>query len=148
MSFSRDIDVTVQKALAMLGFVKRLTCEFGILILLGPFMCHLCARSLSTQVVSGGFFMTEMYDLPPYVDRCTLIRLETLTKRRSDACVMFVFDVLSVRIGSPSSLLSLVNVIAPRYHTRGEDFLRIDFHCTTLSQNYSSHDITKKNLRL
>jgi hypothetical protein len=42
---------------------------------------------------------TDMYDPPPYVDRCTLIRLETLTGRRSDACVMFVFDVLSGRIG-------------------------------------------------
>jgi hypothetical protein len=52
-----------------------------------------------------------MYDLPPYVDRCTFIRLDTLTRRRSDACVMFVFDVLSGRVGSPN-LLSLVNVIA------------------------------------
>jgi hypothetical protein len=45
MSFSRHIYITVRKALA-------------ILILLGHFMCHLCARSLSTQVVFDGLFMT------------------------------------------------------------------------------------------
>jgi hypothetical protein len=56
MSFSRHIDVTNGKAVAMLGFVKRLSGEFSIL--LGPFMCRLCTRSLSTQVVCGGLFMT------------------------------------------------------------------------------------------
>jgi hypothetical protein len=70
-----------------------------------------------------------MYDLPPYVDRCAWIRLETLPRRRSDACVIFVFDVLSGRVGSPY-LLSLVNLVAPRCRTRGGDFLRIDFHRT------------------
>jgi hypothetical protein len=39
MSFSKHIDVTIGKALAMLGFLKRLSS--GILILLGPFMSHL-----------------------------------------------------------------------------------------------------------
>jgi hypothetical protein len=52
MSFSWHIDVT---ALAMLGFVKILS---GILILLGPFMYRLCARSFITQAVCGGLFMT------------------------------------------------------------------------------------------
>jgi hypothetical protein len=56
MSFSRHIDITVEKALAMLGFMFQVSS--GILILLGHFMSHLCARSLSTQVVYDGFFMT------------------------------------------------------------------------------------------
>jgi hypothetical protein len=45
MSFSRHIDVTVEKALAMLEFVKRLSGEFRDLYIrtLGPFMCYLCA---------------------------------------------------------------------------------------------------------
>jgi hypothetical protein len=60
-----------------------------------------------------GLGWTDMYDLPPYVGPCALIRLKTLTRRRSDACVMFVFDVLSDRVGSPNSL-SLLNVIAPQ----------------------------------
>jgi hypothetical protein len=32
---------------------------------------------------------TDMCDLPPYVDRCALIRLETLAERRANACVRF-----------------------------------------------------------
>jgi hypothetical protein len=59
-----------------------------------------------------------MYDFLPYVNRCALICLETLTRRCCDACVMFVFDVLSGRVGSPVG-----------------DFLRIDFHRT----NYGVH---------
>jgi hypothetical protein len=54
-----------------------------------------------------------MYNLLPYVDQYILVLLETLTKRRSNVCVMFVFDVLSGRVGSPN-LLPLVNVIALR----------------------------------
>jgi hypothetical protein len=119
-------------------------------------LCRLCAQSLSTQVVFGGLFMTctsigiglirvartwmdghsDMYDLFPYVDRCALICLETVTRRRSDACVMFVFDVLSGRLGSPN-LLSLVNVVGLRYRIRGGDFLQIDFHHT----NYGVHEL-------
>jgi hypothetical protein len=41
-----------------------------------------------------GLGWTDMYDLPPYVDRCALICLETLTRRRT--------DVLSGRVGSPN----------------------------------------------
>jgi hypothetical protein len=81
-----------------------------------------------------------MYDLPPYVDRCALISLETLTRSRSDACVMFVFDFLSSRDGSPN-LGSLVNVIAPRYRTRGGDFLRIDFHCWSVRFSFVKESI-------
>jgi hypothetical protein len=58
MSFSRHIDVLVGKALAMLGFVKRLSGEFRDPYTLGPFMYRLCTRRLSKQVVCGGIFMT------------------------------------------------------------------------------------------
>jgi hypothetical protein len=47
---------------------------------------------------------------------------------------MFVFDVLSGRVGSPK-LLSLVNVIASRYRSRVGDFLQIDYHT-----NYGVHE--------
>jgi hypothetical protein len=60
---------------------------------------------------------------------CDLIRLETLCSRRANSCVMFIFYLLSGRVNSPC-LLSLVNVNINRYHTRGGDFLRIDFHRT------------------
>jgi hypothetical protein len=53
------IDVTVGRALAMLGFVKRLSCRFSTLTLLRPFMFPLCARNLNTPVVCGGLSMAH-----------------------------------------------------------------------------------------
>jgi hypothetical protein len=68
-----------------------------------------------------------MFDLPPYVYRCTLIRLETHTERRVNACVLFIFAFLSGRVNS-SNLLSLISINASWYHT--------DFHRT----NYGVHE--------
>jgi hypothetical protein len=53
----------------------------------------------------------DIYDLLPFASRCTLICLDTLTRRRSNACVMLVFDVSFGRVIS-SNLLSLLNVLA------------------------------------
>jgi hypothetical protein len=76
-----------------------------------------------------------MCGLPPYLDRYTLIRLETLAKRRANACLMFIFDILSSRMNS-SNLLSLISINAPWYHTRASNFWRVDFHRT----NYGVHE--------
>jgi hypothetical protein len=77
-----------------------------------------------------GLGWTDIHDLPPNEDRCTLLHLDTPTKRGSIACVMFIFDVLMCgRVNSPN-LLSVLNFIAPRYPNRGTEFLRIDFHRT------------------
>jgi hypothetical protein len=93
------------------------------------------------QYALQGMGWTDMYDLPPYVDRYWLIHLGTLTIRRSDACVI-VFNVLSGWVGSPS-IMSLVNVVAPRYRTRGGDFFRIDFHALTTA--FTNHFICQGN---
>jgi hypothetical protein len=52
MSLSKQIDVTVGKVTAMLGFVKRLAGEFR-----DPYTFRI---SLNKQVVNGGHFMTCM----------------------------------------------------------------------------------------
>jgi hypothetical protein len=46
------------------------------------------------------------------VDRCALIRLETLAEKRVNACVIFIFDILSGRVNL-SNLLSLISINAP-----------------------------------
>jgi hypothetical protein len=69
-----------------------------------------------------GLGWTDTYDLPPYEHRCALLRLDTLVKRRSIACIMFIFDVLSVRMNSPH-LLSALDLNNPRYRTQATDFL-------------------------
>jgi hypothetical protein len=48
---------------------------------------------------------------------------------------MLIFDDLSGRVNSPS-LLSVLDLITPRYPTCSTEFLRIDFHRT----NYGIHE--------
>jgi hypothetical protein len=122
-------DVTVGKALEMLGFVKRLSCEFRDPYTLKTLYVSLVHPKLEyTSCVWRPFYgahidrikrvqrkfvryalrgleWTDMCDLPPYVDRCALIRLETLAERRANACVIFIFDILSGRV---SYLIKLV----------------------------------------
>jgi hypothetical protein len=88
-----------------------------------------------------GLGWTDMH-LPPYEDRCALLHLDTLAKIRSIACVMFILDVLSGRVDS-TSLLSVLNLIAPRYPTSGTEFLRIDFHRT----KYGIHEPMSSAMR-
>jgi hypothetical protein len=83
-----------------------------------------------------------IYDLVPYEDRCAFLHLDTVTKRRSIACVMFIFDVLSGRVNSPN-LLSVLDLITSRYPTCGTEFLRIDFHRT----NYEIHEPMSSAMR-
>jgi predicted DNA-binding ribbon-helix-helix protein len=73
---------------------------------------------------------------------CALLHLDTLAKRRSIACVMFIFDVLSGRLNS-SNLLSVLDLITPRYPTRGAEFLRINFHPT----KYGLHEPMSSAMR-
>jgi hypothetical protein len=61
-----------------------------------------------------GLGWADMHDLPPYEDICALLHLDTFAKRRSVACVMFIFDVLS-------ELARLV--------------VRSQFDCTTTSES-------------
>jgi hypothetical protein len=68
-----------------------------------------------------------------FEDKCALLHI--LTKSGSIACVIFIFDVLSGRVNSPN-LLSVLDLITPRYPTHDTDFLRIDFHQT----NYGIHE--------
>jgi uncharacterized protein with von Willebrand factor type A (vWA) domain len=82
-----------------------------------------------------GLGWTDMFDLPPYVNRCALIRLEILAERRANASVLFFFDILSGRVNS-SNLLSLICMKVPWYQTWASNFLRVDFHRT----NYGVHE--------
>jgi hypothetical protein len=88
VSFTEYIDVTVGKALAMLGFVNRLSCEFRDPYTLKTFYVSLvrpklkyascvwrsfnCAHIDRIERVQKKFALrglgwTDMFDLPPYV---------------------------------------------------------------------------------
>jgi Reverse transcriptase (RNA-dependent DNA polymerase) len=158
MSFSEHIDMMVGKALAMLGFIRRVSGEFRDPYTLKALYMSLVRPKLEyagcvwnplygvhvnrIERVQRKFIRfalrdlgwTDMHDLPPYENRCALLNIDTLFKRRAVACIMFIFDVLSGRVSSPN-LLSMVNVNVPQYQTRGGEFLRVGFHRT----NYAAH---------
>jgi hypothetical protein len=81
-------------------------------------------RVIEWNECKGGLF--DMLCVPPYEDRCALLHLETLAKRRSIACVMFIFNVLSGRVNSPN-LLSVLNFLAPQYRTRTNYFHQMNY---------------------
>jgi hypothetical protein len=72
-------------------------------------------HSLKTERVQGKFIKyalkslgwTDPLNLPPYESRYRLIHLGTLAERRTKACVMFVFDVLSAKIEAPPILAKI-----------------------------------------
>jgi hypothetical protein len=72
---------------------------------------------------------TDSFVLPNYESRCLLIALQTLSVRRRNAEVYFVFDVLTNRIDSPE-LLSLIALNAPPRLLRSHDFLHLPFQST------------------
>jgi hypothetical protein len=113
MTFSEDVDVMAAKAFAMLGFIRRLFLELRDPYTLkstytSPFRLKLeyascvwnpfydvCVDRVKRvlrwfiRYALRGLDWTDVHDLPPYEDRCTLLYLDTLTKRRSIACVTF-----------------------------------------------------------
>jgi hypothetical protein len=49
----------------------------------------------------------DIHDLPSYEHTCPLVRFDTFVKRRSIACIMFIFDILSGRMDSIDLLSAL-----------------------------------------
>jgi hypothetical protein len=142
VSFTGHIDVTVRRVLAMLGFVKRLLCEFmDPYTLKASYVSLVCPKLEYASCVWRPFYgahidriervqrkfvryalhdlgWTDMFDLPPYVDKCALFRLETLAERRANACVMFIFDVLSGRVNSSNLMNYHKYSLVPHSHER------------------------------
>jgi hypothetical protein len=130
MTSAGHIDVMVGKALAILGFVKPYTLKTLYVSLVRPKLeyascvwrpshgAHINRIERVQKKFVGyalrGLEWTDMFDLPPYVDRCALIRPETLPARRA--------NILSGRVNL-SNLLSLISVNAAWYHTWAGDFL-------------------------
>jgi hypothetical protein len=77
---------------------------------------------------------TDIYDLPPYEYRYALLHLETLVNRRSIACIMFLFDILSGRMNSPN-LVSAFDLNIPRYRTT-RFMNRCLPQCTSLTRSF------------
>jgi hypothetical protein len=61
-----------------------------------------------------GLGWTDTYDLQPYEHIWDLLRLDTLVKQRSIACIMFILNIQIGRMNSPN-MLSTLDLNTPRY---------------------------------
>jgi hypothetical protein len=69
--------------------------------------------------------------------------LETLTKRRTIACILFIFDILTGKIDS-TSLLASVRFNVSHYPLRTSEILRVDFHRTNYGMNEPLNNAVRK----
>ncbi|XP_055533512.1 uncharacterized protein LOC129723356 isoform X2 [Wyeomyia smithii] len=72
--------------------------------------------------------------LPPYANRCRLLGIDTLAKRRDVSKAVFVGKLLSGEIDAPN-ILAQINVNVPYRNLRLRNFLRLPFHRTEYGQN-------------
>lgn len=75
------------------------------------------------------------FQLRPYIDRCNEFNVQTLQRRRMNACIFFLHDVISGRINS-ANLRKRIEFVRITYFTRSPDFIKLNTHrleCTDRS---------------
>lgn len=153
LNFTSHIEFITNKARAMLAFVKRNTyktmnanvakmlyyafvrsnLEFANIVWMPHHQNHInMIESIQKQFVkfihpeNSAHNPSNQYQMRPYTDRCKELNIETLRRRRINSCIVFIFDILSGRINSPS-LRNQLNMTAARYLTRQTDFIKLNF---------------------
>lgn len=159
LNFTPHIDYIISKSFAMLGFVFRNISEFT-----DPYAMKALYVTLVRSVLEYGsnvwspnymFHIRRIesvqkrfiyralkklhwtsFPLPPSSNRCRLIGLDTLEKRRSIALAMFVADVLQGRISSSFILQKLSLIVPSRALRPRRELLAIECHRT----NYGKYE--------
>lgn len=167
--FNRHIEISCNKALSMLGFLKRVCfnfrntdclkslyfafvrshVEFACVAWSPDYAVHV-SRLESVQKKFVMFALRKTYyrsenrfTLPPYITRCNLLSIKPLSQRRDDICCMFVYDLLTNKLDSPS-LLSKLDIHVPSRLLRDTHTFRTAF-CRT---NYSRMEPIRRMCRL
>lgn len=171
LTFSKHIAHIIAKAYSMLGFVMRICKDFkNIQALKSVYFAHVRSYLEYASVVWHPYMVTyidkiesiqkkfliyalrrsvsrdENYRLPSYISRCDSIILETLVRRRINACVFFVFDLLRGRLDAPGILSHVKlnrDVVSDRpvRHSRESRFLVIHRHRTDYGQHEPINDL-------
>lgn len=158
LTFAKHISTTTAKAFATLGFIKRNTLEFNNIYTLKTLYCTLVRSILEYAVQVWAPYHTLQSEriervqkcflryalrklpwndplrLPPYNDRCKLIRLQPLANRRVMLQRLLIFDIVSNKIDC-SSLLADINIYAPSRRLRNRSFINLPFRRTVYGQN-------------
>lgn len=152
LTFGKHVEYIIAKAYSMLGFVMRSCKDFrDIRALKSVYFAHVRSYLEYASVVWHPYqdtfvnkiesiqkkFMMyalrrtvrrdENHKLPPYISRCESVGIDSLARRRVNACVFFVFDLLRGRLDAPKIK---INVIQNPEPTRTDDFLIVDQHRT------------------
>lgn len=156
--FGKHIEMKIAKSYSMLGFVKRICYEFVNKDALKSIYCaHVRSHLEYASVVWSPLYnsykiriesiqkkfiifglrreiVTNNYVLPPYSDRCKRFNLETLEKRRDNAGIFFIYDILMGFVDSPN-LLQLIEFNVPSRRLRAHSLFRPIYHRTNYGIN-------------
>lgn len=163
LDFRAHVSTTINKAMGVLGFIKRWAKEFSdpyttkqlYTTLVRPILEYgsvvwdpsVKIRTQSIESVQKQFLLFCLRGLgwvynnefPSYNNRLALIKLPTLKSRRQMLNVTFVLKLLKGFIDS-EFLLGKLNLYIPAYSTRNYEFLRL----STFQTNYAKADPFRK----
>ena len=158
LTFNAHRANVITKATRQLGFISKVSRDFVDPHCLKALYCSLvrpilenaclvwCPQQLSWNLrierVQKRFLRIALRNLPwrdptnlpPYPDRCRLIELDTLERRRKIQQAIFVAKTLNGEIDSPK-MLSLMNFRASQRTLRSTGLLQTNFHRTTFGFN-------------
>ncbi|XP_050547686.1 uncharacterized protein LOC126909380 [Daktulosphaira vitifoliae] len=160
LSFEQHLNITVGKALKVLGFLKRNT---------SLFTSHACLRSLYFTLVRSileyGIVVWHPYlakdqlrlervqnrflsyaaflfntEHPPhdYSSVRSSLNIPTLSSRRLDADISFITSLLSGSVDAPD-LLSSISFRVPVHYNRYHSLYLVPSHSTNYSNNHPLH---------
>ena len=158
LTFAEHVSVTTSKAFVVLGFIRRNTQAFEDIYCLKSLYCSL-VRSIveygalvwaphftvhidRIERIQKSFIRYALRQLPwnqpmdatPYVQKCQLINLPTLSTRRALLQRIFIYDLLNNNIDC-SDLLNRLRFNAPTRRLRHHDLFRSSFNRTIYGQN-------------
>lgn len=160
LSFENHINITIGKALKVLGFVKRNTMlftsvpclrvlyfslvrsilEYGIVV----WHPHLAKDQLRLERVQNRFlgYVAFLLKIPhprhDYSSISSSLNIPSLASRRRNADISFVTSLLSGSIDAPD-LLSTISFRVPFYPTRSHSLFHIPTHRTNYIHNHPIH---------
>lgn len=165
LSFIKHIELKIAKAYSLLGFVKRICADFTNIIAVKSIYCAYVRSQLEfasvvwspqydihknrIESIQKKFLLFALrhifrrdlnFALPPYMDRCEILNIDSLSQRRDNAGVLFMYDLLQGNIDAPN-LLALVNFNVPLRRLRSSDLLNLSYRRTNYGRNEPIHRI-------
>ena len=158
LNFNLNRSSIISKATRQLGFISKIGREFKDPYCLKALYCSLVrpllenacliwspyqlAWTLRIERVQKRFIRLALKNLPwrdpanlpPYSERCRLINLDTLERRRKIQQAVFVAKVLNGEVDSPR-ILFLLNFRAPQRSLRSAGLLQPNVHRTLFGYN-------------